>query len=356
MKRIFSFLLLAGSVFAGKVGEIQTVQGVAQHAVFEGTVVATHAVTPPRNVIVMIGDGMSAEHVWAAWVCNGGKLNLEKMPITGFSRTYSANHLITDSAAGGTALACGEKTDNGMLGQTPTGKPLLSLAEVLTAAPHYKKAGIVVTKAITDATPAAFYAHTDSRKNTAVIARQLCKAPLSVIVGGGAEAFSAQQLKDFAERPGCYVVLAAEGNMPYAAERGDFLAQQTAEALALLESAPHGFFLMIEGSEIDTASHDAELRLAIEETLDFDRALGVVLRWMQSHPDTLLVVTADHQTGGITIHGGDVKKGKVKAGFASTSHTGLVVPVYAAGIGAVNFTGVMDNTQIPAKILQIVEK
>lgn len=356
MKRIYAFLLLAGSVFAGKVGEVQTVQGVAQHAVYEGTVVATHADAPPRNVIVMIGDGMSAEHVWAAWVCNGGKLNLEKLPITGFSRTYSADNLITDSAAGGTALACGEKTDNGMLGQTPTGQPLLSLVDVFTAAPHHKKAGVVVTKAITDATPAAFYSHTDSRKNTAAIASQLCKAPLSVIVGGGAEAFSAQQMKELAGKPGCYVLLAAKGNMPYAAERGDFLAQQTAKALSLLESAPNGFFLMIEGSEIDTASHDAELRLAIEETLDFDRALGVVLRWMQSHPDTLLVVTADHQTGGIAIHGGDVKKGKVKAVFSSTSHAGLVVPVYAAGTGAVNFTGVMDNTQIPAKILQIVEK
>lgn len=356
MKRFFAFLLLAGSVCAGKVGELQTVQGLAQHEVVAETVAATQAVAPPRNIIVMIGDGMSAEHVWAAWVCNGGKLNLEKLPVTGFSRTYSANHLITDSAAGGTALACGEKTDNGMLGQTPSGRALQSLAAVFTAAPYHKKAGVVVTKAITDATPAAFYAHTASRKNTAIIARQLCEAPLSVIVGGGAGAFSPQQMKMLTDKPGRYVLLAADEHMPYAAQRGEFLAQQTAKALSLLESAPHGFFLMIEGSEIDSASHEADLRPAVEETLDFDRALGVVLQWMQAHPDTLLVVTADHQTGGLVIHGGDVKKGQVKASFSSTSHTGLVVPIYAAGCGAHNFTGVMDNTQIPSKILQIVGK
>lgn len=356
MKRLFSFLILAGTVCAGTVAKVQTVENLPQHEVVEGDIAVTPATTPPRNIILMIGDGMSAEHVWAAWVCNGGKLNMEKMPVTGFSRTYSANRLITDSAAGGTALACGEKTDNGMLGQAPDGRKLQSLAARLAASPYHKRTGVIVTKAITDATPAAFYAHTESRRNTSVIARWLCESSLSVIVGGGAGAFSPQQKKTLSAPPGRYVLLVSEGDAPYAAQRGEFLSQQTRKALSLLESAPHGFFLMIEGSKIDTASHAADLRLAVEETLDFDRALGVVLQWLQSHPDTLLVVTADHQTGGLAIHGGDIEKGVLKASFASTEHTGVAVPVYAAGCGALNFTGVMDNTLIPAKILKIVEK
>lgn len=353
MKRMVAFLLMAGCVCAAGVGKVQTVEKMPQHEVAVQSV-PVDAAAKPSNVILMIGDGMSSEHVWAAWVCNGGKLNLEQMPVTGFSRTFSANRLVTDSAAGGTALACGHKTNNGMLGQTADGRALSSLASRLYAAPYHKAVGLVVTKAITDATPAAFYAHTASRHNTAEIAKQLCAAPFSVIVGGGSGAFSSAQMQALRKNDQAYVELAAKEHCPYAPERGDFLARQTERALAELEKSPRGFFLMIEGSEIDTASHAADARLAVAETLDFDHALGVVLRWMQSHPDTLLVVTADHQTGGIAIHGGSVQERKVKVSFATTEHTGVAVPVYAAGCGAQKFTGVMDNTQIPQKIFQIV--
>lgn len=349
---MIAFILLAGGVCATGVGKVQTVEKMPQHEVVVQKVPVDVA-TKPRNVILMIGDGMSAEHVWAAWVCNGGKLNLAQMPVTGFARTLSANKLITDSAAGGTALACGHKTNNGMLGQTPDGAALSSMAVRFHAAPYHKAVGLVVTKAITDATPAAFYAHTPNRNNTAEIAKQLCAAPFSVVVGGGSGAFSSEQMLALRKNDQAYVELAAKGHCPYAPERGDFLAEQTERALAELEKSPCGFFLMIEGSEIDTASHEANAHLAVAETLDFDCAVGVVLRWMQTHPDTLLVVTADHQTGGIAIHGGSVQECRVKVSFATTAHTGVAVPVYAAGCGAQNFAGIVDNTQIPQKILQI---
>lgn len=356
MKLMFGLLTLLGAVYAAEVGKMQTVAALPRHEVAVEKSAMQVVQAKPRNIILMIGDGMSAEHVWAAWVCNGGKLNMTQLPVAGFSCTYSANRLITDSAAGGTALACGQKTDNGMLGQTPSGEALRSLAAIFAAPPYHKKTGLVVTKAITDATPAAFYAHVASRKNTAKIAAHLCESGVDVVVGGGAAAFSEQQMQQLNAGEDALVVLAAPGDCAYAAQRGDFLAEHTRKALEALEPAPNGFFLMIEGSKIDSASHEADLRRAVEETLDFDKALGEVLRWMQQHPDTLLVVTADHQTGGLVIHDGSVKEGKVKATFATTAHTGVAVPVYAAGCGAADFTGVLDNTQIPHKILQIVQE
>ena len=351
------FVLLAGLACSSIAATIQTVDNVKQHEVVSASWLKQIPDTAPiKNVILMIGDGMSSEHVWAAWICNGGKLNVETLPYTGFSRTYSANKLVTDSAAGGTALACGEKTNNGMLGQTPQGEHLQSLATVMMAEPYGKKAGLVVTKAITDATPAAFYAHTSSRQNTRKIAAQLCQAGLQVVVGGGADHFTVEQVAALEAVSGAHVLLAAPEHCPYAAERGDMLPAQTRKALRLLEQSPNGFFLMIEGSEIDTASHAKELRRAVEETLDFDSALGEVLAWMKGRTDTLLVVTADHQTGGLVIHGGNVKAGQVKGSYATDNHTGIVVPIYAAGPGASRFTGVMENTEIPRIILQLLSQ
>lgn len=353
MKLFCCCLLLLGCACAAEVGKGQKVENLSQHEVVDFSVKSTERKSSPRNVILMIGDGMSSEHVWAAWIANGGKLNIEKLPATGFSRTFSASHTITDSAAGGTALACGEKTANGMLGQAPDGRPLKSLAAHFAAAPYNKKTGLVVTKAITDATPAAFYAHTASRKNTAVIARQLCESGVDVLVGGGFAAFSDSQIDKLVKKTQ-WLLLPATGDCLYVPQRGDMLPEQTKRALEILEKNPNGFFLMVEGSKIDSASHEADARLAVAETLDFDKAVGVVLQWMRHHPDTLLVVTADHQTGGLVIHGGDVKRGSVEVSFSTTSHTGIAVPVYAAGVGAHTFSGVMDNTQIPTKILEIV--
>ena len=354
MKLGLFFCLLAGGLFAAENVKVQQVGGFKQHEVAAPLIYSEESqVGVPRNVIFMIGDGMSAEHIAAAWVCNGGKLNMDQLPYSAMSRTYSADNLITDSAAGGTALACGAKTNNGMLGRTPDGHTLYSLAVDFSAPGVDKEIGLVVTKAITDATPAAFYAHTSSRKNTEKIAKQLTDAGIKVVVGGGAAAFTEEQIAKLKSVPGAHVLLAAPGDCPYAAERGDMLPEQTEKALSVLEKSPRGFFLMIEGSEIDSASHKGDLNKAVAEMLDFDKALGVVLEWMRSHPDTLLVVTADHQTGGLVIHGGDVARGKVSASFSTSNHSGIMVPVFAAGKGAENFHGILDNTAIPSIIRRV---
>ncbi len=300
-----------------------------------------------RNVILMIGDGMGSEQVWSAWLSNRGKLNIITLPVTGFSITTSASHVITDSAAGGTALACGCKAVNGQLGLDADGNSHESLAVQMRRAG--KATGIVVTKSVTDATPAAFYAHVKSRKNTAEIAQALVHAGFDVVAGGGAADFSDEQ-KNILKSKCQLFELAAQGECNPASQRGNWLPERVADALEVLEKDKDGFFLMVEGSRIDMEGHKNNLSELVRETLDFDAAVGVVLKWMQKHPDTLLVVTADHQTGGLSILGGNKEKGEVKADFSSFLHNGVAVPVYAAGRGADQFGGVQENTEIAPKI------
>ncbi len=305
-----------------------------------------------RNVVLMIGDGMGAEHVWAAWLCNKGALNITALPVTGFCITTSASHTITDSAAGGTALACGCKAVNGQLGLTPEGKAVDSLAVYMRRAG--KATGIVVTKSVTDATPAAFYAHVESRKDTPAIAKALVAAGFDVVAGGGAGDFSEKQ-KEALEHSCKLLELAAPGECEPASKRGDWLPRTVARALRVLEKDEDGFFLMVEGSKIDISAHANDLPETVREVLDFDRAVGVVLEWMKQHPDTLLVVTADHQTGGLALLAGDKEKGEVDAHFSTFRHSGVAVPVYAAGCGAAAFTGVRENTKLAPEILRAAQ-
>lgn len=328
----------------------QTVSGLHTHRVEPGMMPTSGS--RARNVILMIGDGMGAEHVWAAWLCNHGKLNIERLPVTGFSRTSSASHTITDSAAGGTAIACGRKAHNGHLGQTPDGRPVISLMQLLAAGG--RRTGMVVTKAITDATPAAFYAHVNDRHDTESVAAALVNSGCRVITGGGADCVTPAQVAELRAR-GAVVRLAAPRDCPPASQRGDFLEKAVEEALGILGQGENGFFLLVEGSCIDLAAHENNLRETVLETLDFDRAIGCVLRWMQQHPDTLLVVTADHQTGGLSILGGSAARGEVRGAFATRNHSGVAVPVYAAGAGAARFGGIQENTEIFNKILDAAD-
>lgn len=343
MKVLISVLCLLGGLLTAAPQQPQTVSDMPEHESVGLPASAAPAAGPAKNVIYMIGDGMGAEHLWAAWLCNHGKLNITQLPCTAFSCTVSANQTITDSAAGGTALACGVKTNNTMLGQTPDGTARESLAEYFRQ--QGMATGLVVTKAITDATPAAFYAHTPSRYNTSAIAHALTVAGFDVALGGGAAAFSPEQLAAMRES-GADVELFAPGDCPPASQRGDLLSRNVQRALKHLQNAPDGFFLMIEGSSIDLAAHERNLAETVREVLDFDRAVGVVLQWMAEHPGTLLVVTADHQTGGLAILDGSAERGQVRAVFTTGKHSGVAVPVYAAGAGAGRFHGVIQNTQV----------
>ncbi len=326
----------------------QTASGLPQHEV-AATPLKAEPGRKARHIILMIGDGMGPEQVWAAWAANGGRLNIERLPVIGMSRTSSASHAITDSAAGGTAIACGARTDNGMVGQSPEGKPYVSIARRLGQEGY--ATGLVVTNSVTDATPAAFYASAPSRKDTELIASQLPGPGFDVVLGGGADDVPAAVVEQMRQE-GALVELSTPHRLPPATERGDYLPRSVARALGELEKGDRPFFLMVEGSQIDVAAHWNDFDEVVAETMDFDRAVGVVLKWMESHPDTLLVVTADHQSGGFSLLDADAAKGRVRGCFTTFVHNGLAVPVYAAGAGADNFSGIYDNRDILPRLME----
>lgn len=331
---------------------VQEVSGLEGHTAVAAPV--TPAEAQPKNIILMIGDGMGLEQLCLGRITNKGPLSIEQLPVTGFSRTPSASHMVTDSAAGGTAFACGTKAINGQLGQTPEGENRDSLLAL--AVQRGMAGGLVVTKDITDATPAAFYAHVPHREQAAEIAAFLPGSGARFVRGGGMSHFTEEQLAAM-RAAGMDIELTAPKHMPPASARGDVLVQDTARALEVLSAANEkGFFLMVEGSQIDTAGHANDLREVACEMLDFDKAVGVVMEWMQSHPDTLLVVTADHQTGGLSLLSGDMKEGTVKGAFSTGSHNGIAVPVYAAGAGAAAFMGFHENTELFSLLKAAMEK
>lgn len=343
MNKTLFLLLTAALPLAAVNTQPQDVADVPGHACVAAPVTPEGARV--KNVIFMIGDGMGSEHLWAGRLVNKAPLCIEQLPVTGFSRTRSSSHTITDSAAGGTALACGQKTINGHVGQDPAGNKLTSLLRLAEA--KGMATGLVVTKDITDATPAAFYAHSDDRLKAEKIADYLPGCGAEFVRGGGHAHFTEEQLAAM-RAAGMDIELAAEKHMEPASVRGDVLPQDVARALEVLETkgGEQGFFLMVEGSQIDTAAHANNLREVVCEMLDFDKAVGCVSAWMQTHPDTLLVITADHQTGGLSLLDGDAEKGSVRGVFTTGSHSGIAVPVYAAGPGAAVFSGVHENTEI----------
>lgn len=325
----------------------------------------------PRNIILMIGDGMGLSHVSAAWVANRGQLNLDACPYVGLSRTYCADTLITDSGAGGTALATGQKTKKAHVGTDADGQAIPSL--ITFAQNCGMRTGISVVCRLCDATPADFCCHTDNRDlyDTINAGYLYCKA--DYIAGGGMHFFThredgrnifeemgqrgyhlattPEELYARAELPIC--ALLADSEYVVAPDRGELFQRQTMQAVAMLSDGSN-FFLMTEGSCIDDWSHANDLERVVEETLDFDRTVGEVLRWAAQDGQTLVVVTADHETGGFNLLGGNIEKGSVEGSFANHSHADILVPIYAYGPGAERFTGIMENAELGSKIKELL--
>ena len=327
---------------------------------------------PPKamNVIYFIGDGTALPQVYAGMLATRQELVFPKFPYIGVVDTHSASNDITDSAAGGTALASDHKTNNAMIGVNPDTIPVKTLLEVF--AEQGKETGIVVTSYVTHATPASFYAKVPHRKQYEDIAVQMAENPyLNLIIGGGMKHFN--QRKDsvnLIERMEnelgwkvydkldnidvtCkkYAVLADDGHMPPAAKRGDFLLRAVKTALNTLDDAENGFFLMVEGSQIDFACHANDSAWMVDEVADFSQTIQIALDYAEEHGNTLVVVTADHETGGLTLPDKKGKYTNVSFCYSTGSHTCLPVMVYAYGPGAEQFTGWMQNTAIKGKIL-----
>ncbi len=328
-----------------------------------------------RNVVLMIGDGMGISQISAALVANKGELYLEYFPVGGFMKVNSSSGVNTDSGASATAMATGSKTFNGMIGidkYENKQKTIIEIAESKGFA-----TGIVVTSSVTHATPAAFISHVLSRNYYEMIAAQYLKIDIDVFIGGGRKNFQhrmdernllvelmqkgyqlAMNLDDLNNvTSGKVAGLLSASHLPAVqVGRGDMLERSTKKALELLNQNEKGFFLLVEGSQIDWGGHGNDLDYIIEETLDFDKAIGIVLEFAVEDHETLVIVTADHETGGLAMTGGDMRKGNVEGKFSTKGHTADMVPVFAYGPGSEEFGGIIDNTDIFKKISKLLFK
>lgn len=325
-----------------------------------------------KNVILMIGDGMGLEMVSCGWVLNGGRLNMDNCRYTGLSRTYATDELITDSSAGGTGLAIGQKTKYGYIGINAEQEPVASVLKV--AQDLGKRTGVTVTCRINDATPADFCCHSAVRSDEAGIAAQYVDSGVDFISGGGTRFWTertdgrnlVEEMKgkgySFVSRredigkvkEGKFLGLFAPLEMEPALDRGPVLEETSMKAIELLDNEK-GFFLMIEGSCIDDWCHNHKIGYAAEELFDFDRTVGKVLEWAAKDGHTLVVITADHATGGLTLIDGSLAERNVKVHFSTEGHNGIAVPVFAFGPHAEDFVGFYENADLSNKIRALLK-
>lgn len=322
----------------------------------------------PKNVIILIGDGMGPEQVKAAGMyANGtpGTLSFEQFPHQAEMTTHAADDPVTDSAAGGTAIATGVKVNNGVISvATPgDGQPLKTVLEIFQA--EGKSTGLVTTTEMTHATPAAFAAHQPSRNNQAQIAQDYLQTSRpEVLLGGGGSGISTQA----AENAGYTVVTTASqmqaldtetvtrvsgqfgtGHLPYEYDglrQLPHLRDMAKTALNILDNDPDGLFLMVEGGRIDHAGHGNDIERNVTETVEFAQTVTEVLKWAENHPDTLIIVTADHETGGLKVLENNGQGKFPKVSWSSWNHTGANVGVYGWGVNSDRISGIMDNTDI----------
>lgn len=371
--------------------------------------------THPKYVFLFIGDGMGLSHVSMAEAylstqkgqISNESISFTRFPVIGLVTTYSANSYITCSSAAGTAMSTGTKTNNYMLGVDPKGNKLRSISYKI----HEKgiPVGIASSVTIDHATPGAFYASSTSRSNYYEIAEQLPKTGFEFFGGGGfvqpkGEKGDQQNIYELISKAGYKIIRGQEnlknktqkdkvvflqregkeGDLPYALDRkpGDLSLKEVVAAGIEHLYGNKGFFMMAEGGKIDWAAHSNDGKADILEVLDFADAIEVAYQFYLKHPEeTLIIVTADHETGGVSlgrekgytlslkeldpqtrsIDSDKSQKEQIKElnnkaniGWTTTSHSGTMVPIYSIGAGSQEFSGRMDNTDIPRKITKLL--
>ena len=312
---------------------------------------------------------MGIAQIYAGMTANHGHLSLERCTHVGLQKTYSASSYVTDSGAGATALATGNKTKNGSIAVDTSGIPVKTILEY--AEEFGLSTGLVSTSAITHATPAGFVAHQVSRDDYEAIALDFLRSEIDIFIGGGEEDFSVRDdslnLLDSLEKRGFQVLsdireihyehekiaclTAQEHNPSILNGRGNMLPDAVAASIRFLDNKKTGFFLMAEGSQIDWAGHDNSTEGVVAEMLDFDRAIKNALDFAEKDGNTLVIITGDHETGGMTITGGNFADGTVEAAFSTEDHTAVMIPVFAFGPGADKFSGIYENTDIFFKMM-----
>lgn len=331
----------------------------------------------PKNIILMIADGAGLSQISASQFYNNRPSNYERFKHIGLIKTSSGSDLITDSAAGATAFSAGIKTYNGAIGVD------MDTIAVPTIMEDLKKrgfsTGVIATSTITHATPASFYAHRKLRKMELEIAQDLAQSNVDFFAGGGRKFFENREdgnnLVAALEAMGYemrldrldptlkmkknkrYGFLLADNGMPTVLEgRGSFLYDATSLGLEKLSQNKNGFFLMVEGSQIDWGGHNNDADYLISELIDFDSVIGRVLDFAQNDGNTLLIVTADHETGGFTLAASQGDYNLLEPSFSTGGHSATMVPVFAYGPGAASFSGIYENTEIYIKMKALLKE
>lgn len=329
----------------------------------------------PQNVILFIGDGMGTTQVFSGLTANNGQLYITQMPNVGFSLTQSADNYVTDSAAGGTALATGKRTRNNMVAIAPDSTTITPSMLSLCKKQKDMATGVLATSSVVHATPASFVCHNITRNAYQELALDYLNGEVDFFLGGGQQFF-----KNRPDGRDLYKEMSDKGYRIYeefsagaddkamkqgyllapehlnVAEYRPFSQGQTVEkAISVLEQNKKGFFMMVEGSQIDWGGHYSDFPKIVRELLDMDTAVGVAMKYAAEHKNTLVVVTADHETGGVSVLKGDMAKGDMKSAYTTGDHTAVMVPVFAFGPGAENFRGVYQNVEVFNKIAQLLD-
>ncbi len=375
MKPYLSILILF-VLFGCDTKQVITLEPV--HAPFSTKEVRTVQKQKPTNVILMIGDGMGLTQISAGMYSNDNSTALERCKVIGLQKTHAFDNLVTDSAASATAFSCGVKTYNAAIGVDQDTMPVKSILKY--AQDRNMPTGLVASSTIVHATPACFYSNNKFRKNYEEIASDLVNSGVDFFVGGGKKFFDRREMDDrnlmdelkandymvshFAEEEldamsvdvnKKFGYLTADKDpIPVSGGR-DYMIPASDMALDYLseKGGNDGFFLMIEGSQIDWGGHANLTSYVVSEFLEYDKIIDNVLDFAEADGNTLVVITADHETGGLAINPGSTMDTLVTQ-FTTPKHTGTMVPVFAYGPGAESFSGIYENTEIFEKLKALV--
>lgn len=375
MKKFLLLALAAVTAFQLNAQNIVkgSIEGVPAQGSYHPTYSSDGADYRPMNIILMIGDGTGLAQISAGYFANNEELTYANLKHMGWVTTKSADAFITDSAASGTAYSSGYKTYNGAVGVDVKKRPQPNIPERIIK--NGIIAGVVSTDDLNGATPAAFFAHQPQRGMTNEIWADLPASVLKYFAAGSKEVFEARPLETQKAINKVFTVVnslddpkieAADrvGVLPPAVETGyivkgrtDFLPRATRQAIDFLHQRAKdgkGFFLMVEGARIDKACHGNDFPSAVKELLDFDKAIAEAIKFADEDGNTLVVISADHETGGMVVLNGDPKKGNEEGLYVSTWHTATPVPIFAYGPHAQDFMGVQGNEQVAQKILKLL--
>ena len=375
MKRILLFVLAAAVTFQAGAQEIKkgAIEGVPYQGSYHPTYSSDGASFVPKNIILMIGDGTGLGQIASGYYANNGELTYANLKYMGWVTTQSATNFTTDSAASGTAYATGQKTYNYAIGMDVDKRPIPNIPERVIN--NGIISGVVSTDDLDGATPASFFAHQEDRGMTNEIWADIPNSAIRYFAAGSKEKFEERpKATQKAVKEAFTVVYSLDdpacataeklGVLPPAVETGyivkgrtDFLPRATRQAIDFLNARKNegkGFFLMVEGARIDKACHNKDFPSAVKELLDFDKAIAEAIKFADEDGNTLVVISADHETSGLVLWGGDPSKGDVEGVHISGSHTPTPVPIFAYGPHAQDFMGVQGNEQVAQKILKLL--